>query len=136
MLASKFPTIDTSSERQYLELKKRSNRMQLNLQSFECVSRYLWGIVLWYQQHATLPPHYHRDIRAYFYAFPAGDLLNTTLSDFFLWGYLKDALYSTKPATLLELGQEIAGCFAVVPEANLMAVCQVNCSPKSTVPQS
>jgi hypothetical protein len=82
-------------------------------------------------------PHYHRDVTAYLdNTFPdrwigrrgsveypprSPDL---TPTDFFLWGYLKDVVYSTKPATLQKLHQEIERfCLAVLAET-LVATCQ------------
>jgi hypothetical protein len=44
--------------------------------------------------------------------------------DFFLWGYLKDAVYSTKPATLRELQQEIERSCPAILAANLVAACE------------
>ncbi|KDR21863.1 hypothetical protein L798_03200, partial [Zootermopsis nevadensis] len=44
---------------------------------------------------------------------------------FFLWGYLKDAAYSTEPATLQELQQEIERCCTAVPAATLVATSQL-----------
>jgi hypothetical protein len=74
---------------------------------------------MWYQQDGALQ-HYHRDVRDYLdNSFPdrwigrrgsveypprSPDL---TPPIFFLWGYLKDTVYSTKPATLQELRQEL-----------------------------
>jgi len=91
---------------------------------------------MWYQQDGT-PPHYHRDVRAYLdntfpnqwigcrgsveYPPKSPDL---TPPDFFLWGYLKDTVYSTKPATLQELWQETEQSWAAIPAETLVATCQ------------
>ena len=69
-----------------------------------------------YFQQDGAPPHYHRDVRAYLKAtfpnrwigrrgsveFPARSP-DLTPMDFFLWGYLKDKAYGSKPATVDEL---------------------------------
>ena len=83
-----------------------------------------------YFQQDGAPPHYHRDVRAYLEAtfpnrwigrrgsvdFPARSP-DLTPMDFFLWGYLKDKVYGSKPATVDELKEEIERqCLAVPNE--------------------
>jgi len=101
---------------------------------------------VWYRQEGTLP-HYHHDVRAYLdntfseqwiryrgsveYP-PPPRSLDLTPPDFFLWSYLKDAVYSTKPATLQELWQEIERSCAAIPAATLVAACSL----LLTVPRS
>jgi hypothetical protein len=91
---------------------------------------------MWYQQDGE-PPHYHRNIRAYldntfpdrwigrrgYFEYPlrSPDL---TPHDFFLWSYLKDAVFRIKPATLRELRQEIERSCAAVLAANFVAACK------------
>jgi hypothetical protein len=83
------------------------------------------------------PPHYHCDVRAYLdntspdrcigrrgsVEYPLRSL-NLTPPNFSLWGYLKDAVYSTKPSTLQELWKEIERSCAAVPAATLVATWQ------------
>uniref|UniRef100_A0A673C512 Uncharacterized protein n=1 Tax=Sphaeramia orbicularis TaxID=375764 RepID=A0A673C512_9TELE len=75
----------------------------------------------YFQQDRT-PPHYHRDVRSFLdeilsnrwigrrsfcsYSWPprSPDL---SVYDFFLWGYLKSKVYTTRPRTLDELKQRI-----------------------------
>ena len=73
-----------------------------------------------YFQQDGAPPHYHRDVRACLdenlpnrwiertdsIEFPPRSPDLTPL-DFFLWGYVKDKVYSTKPATINELRSSI-----------------------------
>jgi hypothetical protein len=68
---------------------------------------------MWYQQDGA-PPHYHRDVRAYLdntfpdrwirrrgsVEYPPQRSSDLTPPDFFLLGYLNDAIYSTKTETL------------------------------------
>jgi hypothetical protein len=91
---------------------------------------------MWYQQDGVLP-YYHHNVRAYLdntfpnqwigcrgsveYPPKSPDL---TPPDFFLWGYLKDTVYSTKPATLQELWQETEQSWAAIPAETLVATCQ------------
>ncbi|XP_076305614.1 uncharacterized protein LOC143222676 [Tachypleus tridentatus] len=70
-----------------------------------------------YFQHDGAPPHYHRNVRAYLdenlpnrwigrrgsTEFPSRSPDLTPLDFFFLWGYVKDNVYSTKPAAINEL---------------------------------
>jgi hypothetical protein len=44
---------------------------------------------------------------------------------FYLWGYLKDSAYITKPATLQELRHETEQCCLVIPADILVNVCHV-----------
>lgn len=73
----------------------------------------------WFQQDGAAP-HYGRDVRAYLNTvFPARWIgrrgaiewparsPDLTPLDYFLWGYLKDRVYRTKPANLDELQQRI-----------------------------
>jgi len=104
--------------------------------------RQLYGDEDMYQQDGAIP-HYHRDIRTYLdNTFPerwigrrrsveyppvSPDL--TPPDSFFLWGYLKDAVYSTKPApsrnwTALHSGHS----------SKFHGRLSVSCSPLLTVP--
>jgi len=92
---------------------------------------------MWYQQDRA-PPHYHRDVRAYLgnalperwigrrgsveYPPRSPDL---TPPESFLWDYLKDAVYSTKPATLQGLQQETERSCTAVLAATLVSTCQL-----------
>lgn len=84
---------------------------------------------LWYQQDGA-PPHYARPVREYLnYAFPnrwigrrgavewparSPDL---TPLDFFLWGYVKSAVYKEKPDNLEDLQERIRATIrAIAPE--------------------
>jgi len=51
-------------------------------------------------------------------------LPDLTPPDFFLWDYLKDVVYGTKPATLQELWQVTERSYAAVPAETLVATCQ------------
>jgi len=104
---------------------------------------------MWYQQDGA-PPHSHRDVRAYLdNTFPdrwigcRGSVEypqrspDVTPPDFFLWGYLKDTVYSTKPATPEKLRQETERFCAAVAAATWVAACElliaVNCATKLMV---
>ena len=73
----------------------------------------------WFQQDGAAP-HYARDIRNYLQEVFAGRWIgrrgviewparspDLTPLDYFLWGYLKDRVYRTKPANIEELKQRI-----------------------------
>ena len=47
-----------------------------------------------------------------------------TPPDFFLWGYVKNVVYSQKPQTLEELKQSISQCFNQIPTDMLARACQ------------
>ncbi|XP_076316060.1 uncharacterized protein LOC143228684 isoform X1 [Tachypleus tridentatus] len=88
-----------------------------------------------FQQDGT-PPHFHRDVRAYLDAsmpdrwigrrggveFPARSP-DLTPMDFFLWGFLKDKVYSTKRATIDELRVAIEEQCALIPDEMVFDVC-------------
>jgi len=85
----------------------------------------------WFQQDGA-PAHYGRDVRAYLDAvfvdrwigrrgaieWPARSPDLTPL-DYFLWGYLKDRVYKTKPQNLAELQQRIIDECALIPAENI-----------------
>ncbi|XP_076308564.1 uncharacterized protein LOC143223979 [Tachypleus tridentatus] len=88
-----------------------------------------------FQQDGT-PPHFHRDVRAYLDAsmpvrwigqrgsveFPARSP-DLTPMDFFLWGFLKDKVHSTKRATIDELRVAIEEQCALIPDEMVFDVC-------------
>ena len=50
-------------------------------------------------------------------------ITNLTTLDFYLWLYLKDTQYHTKPAKLEELLEEITMSCAAIPEHKLDGIC-------------
>jgi hypothetical protein len=76
-------------------------------------------LAVWRWGHAVSTRYYHRDVRAYLdnsfpdwwigrrgsVDYPPGSP-DLTPPDLFLWGYLKDAVCSTKPVTFQEFRQE------------------------------
>ncbi|XP_076320494.1 uncharacterized protein LOC143230577 [Tachypleus tridentatus] len=74
------------------------------------------------------PPHFHRDVRVYLDASMPDRWIgrresveflarspDLTPMDFFLWGFLKDKVYSTKRATIDELRVAIEEQCALIP---------------------
>jgi hypothetical protein len=45
-------------------------------------------------------------------------------SDLYLWGTLKNAVYSTKPRTLQDMGHEIEIAWATLPPATIQKICR------------
>ena len=90
-----------------------------------------------YFQQDGAPPHYHRDARAHLDAafpdtwigrrgaieYPARSP-NLTPMDFFLWGYLKDKVYRTKPRTIDALKMEIERQCRDIPNDLFRDVCE------------
>ncbi|XP_016075224.1 PREDICTED: uncharacterized protein LOC107542427 [Miniopterus natalensis] len=89
-----------------------------------------------YFQQDGAPPHYHHDVRSYlddilpnrwigrrgFVEYPPHSPDLTPL-DFFLWGYLKDKVYATKPATVSELRVAIEQECTQIPNEMFVDVC-------------
>ncbi|CAM1299642.1 Uncharacterised protein r2_g956 [Pycnogonum litorale] len=89
-----------------------------------------------YFQQDGAPPHYHRDVRSFldgvlpnrwigrrgFVEYPPRSPDLTPL-DFFLWGYLKDKVYATKPATVAELRNAIEHECSQIPREFFHNVC-------------
>ena len=89
-----------------------------------------------YFQQDGAPPHYHHDVRAYLnenlpnrwigrkgpvdYLARSPDL---TPIDFFLWGFLKNKVYVTKPETIDELQVAIERECAQIPNEMILDVC-------------
>ena len=85
----------------------------------------------------STPPHYHRDARAHLDAafpdtwigrrgaieYPARSP-DFTPMDFFLWGYLKDKVYRTKPRTIDALKMEIERQCRDIPNDLFRDVCE------------
>ena len=83
------------------------------------------------------PPHFHRNVRTYLdekmqnkwigrrgpveYPPRSPDL---TPMDFFLWGFLKDKIYSRKPTTIAEMRVAIEEECAQIPLEMLLDVCK------------
>ena len=89
-----------------------------------------------YFQQDGAPPHYHSDVRSFldevlpnrwigrrgFVEYPPRSPDLTPL-DFFLWGYLKDKVYATKPATVTELREAIEHECVQIPRELFHDVC-------------
>ena len=89
-----------------------------------------------YFQQDGAPPHYHRDVRFFldevlpnrwigrrgFVEYPPRSPDLTPL-DFFLWGYLKDKVYATKPTTVAELREAIEHECTQIPRELFHNVC-------------
>ena len=82
----------------------------------------------WYFQQDGVPPHYHRDVRAYLdghlpnrWVIQRGSIEypphspDFTPMDFFMWGHVKHKVYTTKPATINELRAAIERECADIP---------------------
>ena len=90
--------------------------------------------IFFFQQDGA-PLHYHHDAQSYlnkifpnkwigrrgFVEYPPCSLYLTPL-DFFLWGYLKDEVYATKPATIAELRDAIEQEYTQIPIEVFLAV--------------
>ena len=90
-----------------------------------------------YFQEDGAPPHYHREVRSFldevlpnrwigrrgFVEYPPRSPDLTPL-DFFLWGYLKDKVYATKPATVAELRDAIEHEYTQIPRELFHNVCE------------
>lgn len=98
--------------------------------------RQAFGDEVFYFQQDGAPPHYHHIVRSYldeilpnkwigrrgFVEYPPRSPDLTPL-DFFLWGYLKDKVYATKPRTVNELREAIELECARIPKKLFPSVC-------------
>lgn len=101
-----------------------------------CIREYYGDEEFIYQQDGA-PPHYHRDVRSYlneilpnrwigrrgFVEFPPRSPDLTPL-DFFLWGYLKDKVYASKPTSVIELKATIEYECSQIPRELIRTVCE------------
>ncbi|XP_053434088.1 uncharacterized protein LOC128576103 [Nycticebus coucang] len=99
--------------------------------------RTLFGDDVFYFQQDGAPPHFHPDVRAYLDENLPGQWVgrrgvvefpprspDLTPLDFYLWGTLQDAVCHRKPATLVELREEIERVCAAIEADTLVSVAQ------------